>query len=399
MESHVRTLALAQARLGAEVRVLCVNHRDAGGRDVTWETFAATGTVEEWDGPVRVTRCGRHATLARLELCPRLPEQICRLRREGVDVVHLHAPNPTMLLALAAVGASLPLVVTYHSDVVKQRRLARLLRPFEHLVYRRAAAILTTSPLYAAGSAFLQGYRDKVTELPFGIDLEAYVNPSAKAKAHAASLRAAFGVPLWLAVGRLVYYKGLHNAVRALAGVPGKLLMVGDGPLKAELGELAVQVGAADRVLWRSALSEEELTGAYHAATALWFPSNARSEAFGIVQIEAMASGCPVINTALPGSGVSWVSRHEESGLTIPVDDAAALAGAARRLLEQTGLRERLSEGARRRATTEFDQERMARRSLELYTRVLAPLWTSRTSSIGEHLATDPDPEVVDVAI
>jgi rhamnosyl/mannosyltransferase len=373
MESHVRTLAQAQARLGAEVQVLCVNHRDAGGRDVTWETFAATGTVEEWDGPVHVTRCGRRATLARLDVCPRLPEWLCRLRRRGVDVVHLHVPNPTMLLALAAVGASLPLVVTYHSDVVKQRRLGRLLRPFEHLVFRRAAAILTTSPLYAAGSEMLQHYTGKLRVLPFGVDLECHLNPTAESRGYACSLLEACGRPLWLAVGRLVYYKGLHNAVRALPSVPGKLLVVGDGPLKAELQDLAWQLGVADRILWRPRLSDAQLAGAYQAATALWFPSNARSEAFGIVQIEAMASGCPVINTALPASGVAWVSRHEDSGLTVPVDDADALSGAARRLLEQEGLRERLSEGGRRRATEEFGQERMAQRSLELYAQALGP--------------------------
>jgi rhamnosyl/mannosyltransferase len=329
--------------------------------------------VEEWDGPVRVTRAGRRATLARFDLCPRLPEWICRLRRQSVDVLHLHVPNPTMLLTLAAVGPAIPLVVTYHSDVVRQRRLGQLLRPFEHLVFRRAAAVLSTSPLYPAGSELLRGYRDRLSVLPFGIDLESYLSPGPESLAYARALREECGQPLWLAVGRLVYYKGLHNAVRALAETPGKLLIVGDGPLKAELRELARREGVADRVVWRAGLSDAQLVGAYHAATALWFPSNARSEAFGIVQIEAMASGCPVINTALPGSGVSWVSRHEESGLTVPVDDHAALARAANRLLDEPGLRERLGAAGRERAVREFDHRLMARRSLELYDQVLSP--------------------------
>ena len=131
METHVRALAQAQAELGAEVRVVCVNHRDRRGDDVTWARFAATATVEEWDGLVGLTRLGRLASLARLEICPELPRVLRRLRGRGVNLLHLHVPNPTMLLALAAVRTRVPLVVTYHSDVVRQRRLALALRPFE----------------------------------------------------------------------------------------------------------------------------------------------------------------------------------------------------------------------------------------------------------------------------
>jgi rhamnosyl/mannosyltransferase len=371
METHVRTLARAQAALGAEVTVVCVNHRDAAGGDVTWQKFARTATAEEWDGPVRVVRVGRHASLARLDFCPALPALLRRLEAGGVDLLHLHVPNPTVLLALAAARSRLPLVVTYHSDVVKQRRLRLLLRPFEYLAFRRAGAVLATSPVYAAGSEVLRAYRGKLGVLPFGIDLAPYLCPGAPVRARAEELLATHGRPLWLAVGRLVYYKGLHNAIQALASVPGNLLVVGDGPLEADLRQQAEAAGVADRVIWRSRLPEDELIAAYHAATALWFPSNARSEAFGLVQVEAMASGCPVLNTAIPASGVAWVSRHEETGLTVPVDDPDALARAANRLLTEPGLRERLSLNARERARQEFADGLMARRSLEVYRRVL----------------------------
>ena len=364
METHVRTLARAQADLGAEVRVVCVNHRDRRGDDVTWARFAGTETVEEWDDSVGLTRVGRVAALARFELCPDLPRV---LRRPGVDLLHLHVPNPTMLLTAAAIRPRAPLVVTYHSDVVRQRRLGMMLRPFEHLALRRAALILSDSPGYPAGSPLLQAHAEKLRVLPLGIDLDPYLNPCAAALAHARELRRRHGEPLWLAVGRLVYYKGLENAIRALAAVPGKLMIGGEGPLGGPLRRLAAEVGVADRVLWGGRLNEEQLVGAYHAATALWFPSNARSEAFGLVQVEAMASGCPVINAAIPASGVAWVSRHEETGLTVPVNDPAALARAANCLLREPGLRDRLAVGARERACREFDHRLMARRSLELY--------------------------------
>jgi glycosyltransferase involved in cell wall biosynthesis len=367
MESHLQTLARAQAALGAEVRVVCVNHRDRDGRDVTWQAFTGTPTVEDEDGAVRVTRVGRRASLARLEVCLKLPWLLTALQYEGVDVMHLHVPNPTMLLPLAAVRQRVPLVITYHSDVISQKRLRRLVRPFEHMVFRRATAILPTSPAYPAGSELLQCYRDRWAVLPFGIDLRSYLEPGIEAAAEARRLREQHGEPLWLAVGRLVYYKGLHNAVEALRRVPGKLMIVGEGPLGSELRAQVSRAGLATRVIWAGRLSEAALVGAYQAATALWFPSNARSEAFGLVQVEAMASGCPVINTAIPHSGVAWVSRHEETGLTVPPNDPDALAAAANRLLAEPGLRQRLQTAAKVRACREFDARVMAARSLELY--------------------------------
>jgi rhamnosyl/mannosyltransferase len=368
IESHVRTLARAQAELGAKVRVLCVNHRDRHGRDVTWDPLARTPTAEEWDGPVRVTRLGKWGNLARLDVCPGLPAALRRLRGEA-DVLHLHAPNPTMTLALAAVRTAAALVITHHSDVIRQRLLGLAFRPFECAVYRRADALLSDSPPYQDGSPLLTRFADKVSVLPLGIELEPYLAPRPAALAHARRLRQEHGRPLWLSVGRVVYYKGLHCAVGALAHVPGRLLVIGEGPARPGLQRLAAAEGVADRVVWCGRVGADELVGAYHAATALWFPSNARSEGFGLVQVEAMASGCPVINTAIPASGVAWVSRHDETGLTVPVEDATALAAAARRLLDEPGLRERLADGARRRAAAKFEGRLMGRRSLDVYRR------------------------------
>ncbi|MCI0684019.1 MAG: glycosyltransferase [Gemmataceae bacterium] len=364
------TITRAQAALGADVRVICVSHLDRHRRDATWRSFAQTTNHQELDGTIKLTRVGRVASLARFDLCPRLPSLIAALRGH-VDLVHLHVPNPTMLTALA-LALPAPIVVTYHSDVVRQKTLALAVRPFERFVFQRARAIFTTSPAYAKGSPLLHAYRDKVRVLPFGIDLRPFLQPSAEACRQEAQLREQHGQPLWLAVGRLVYYKGLEHAVRALAHVQGKLLVIGEGPLQRDLARHAAERGVAERIVWRGRCSDAELAGAYRAATALWFPSNARSEAFGLVQVEAMASGCPVINTAIPHSGVSWVSRHEETGLTVPMNDAQALAAAALRLLSEPGLRQRLSAAARHRAVREFDAAVMARRSLDSYRRTIA---------------------------
>jgi rhamnosyl/mannosyltransferase len=166
--------------------------------------------------------------------------------------------------------------------------------------------------------------------------------------------------------------------------VRGRLVLIGDGPEQPALRAEAKRLGVEDRVVFTGSLPHYlDLVPYYLAADAFWFPSNARSEAFGLVQVEAMASGCPVINTRIPHSGVAWVSLHEETGLTVPVDDPPALAAAANRLLTEPGLRDRLASAALRRAVQEFDHRVMAERSLSLYSHVL-------TGAPMPHLARRP---------
>lgn len=369
IETHVRTLARAQAELGARVQVFCVNH-DKGP------------TSFERDGEVEVTRFRRHGSALKLDACPEL---VGALRRVEADILHMQVPNPTMILALLLARPRQPLVVSYQSDVVVQKLRGALFRPLERLAYRRVKMILPSSPEYAGGSNFLQRYADRIRVLPLGIDPKPYAEPSPEHRAEAAEVRERHGRggPLWLSAGRLVYYKGLTVAMQALAKAPGRLVLVGKGPDEPKLRAEAQRQGVADRVDFLGSLATiQQIIPYYLAADAFWFPSNARSEAFGLVQVEAMASGCPVINTAIPHSGVPWVSPHEVTGLTVPVNDPDAFAAAARRLLDEPGLRSRLAEAGRRRAAEEFDHRVMARRSLAVYEDVLTQT----------RPAPDPDP-------
>ncbi len=358
IETHVRTLAQSQAELGASVRVLCVNHERGP-------------TVIEHDGPVEVTRIGRVGSAAKIDVCPGL---IAALRHIDADILHLQTPNPTMVLALLAARPKAPLVVTYQSDVINKPLREAIFRPFERRLYRRVEMILPTSPSYAEGSVFLRSYADKLHVLPMGIDLKPYLEPTEADRAEAAKIRDdhAQRGPLWFGAGRLVYYKGFLNAVRALTKVEGRLILVGDGPEGPALRDEAKRLGVLDRVVFAGTLPYLRLIPYYLAADAFWFPSNFRSEAFGLVQVEAMASGCPVINTLIHVSGVSWVSRDGETGLTVPINDPEALAAAARRIVTEAGLREKLVAGGKRRAVAEFDQRVMARRSLDIYSGILA---------------------------
>jgi glycosyltransferase involved in cell wall biosynthesis len=171
---------------------------------------------------------------------------------------------------------------------------------------------------------------------------------------------------LVVSVGRLVYYKGLEYLIRAMADVRGKLVIVGDGPLRGKLERLTAQLGLAEKVIFAGVIDNADLLSYYHAAALFVLASVARSEAFGLVQIEAMAAGLPVVNTSLD-SGVPFVSVHEETGLTVPPAEPQALASAINRLLDDSNLRQRFSRAAVLRARREFGLDTMLERTLYLY--------------------------------
>ncbi|HEY9598152.1 MAG TPA: glycosyltransferase, partial [Cyanophyceae cyanobacterium] len=280
IETHVQTLARAQADLGADVRVFCVN-----GLDKKKGQSLRTQTVEALDENVRVTSLGRMFSFARFDICPDLLTRLEGLVDQSNTILHVHTPNPTMLTALMMLRPRTPVVITHHSDIIKQRLLKYAFRPVEHLVYRQASRILTTSTDYIEGSKFLRLYKHRLSSLPLGLDCSRYRQPSPAALSYARRLQETYRGPLWLAVGRLVYYKALDVAIEALKLVPGTLLVIGTGPLEQELKHQAKQLGVEKRIVWLGRVSADELAGAYQAATALWFPSNVRSEGFGLVQV------------------------------------------------------------------------------------------------------------------
>jgi glycosyltransferase involved in cell wall biosynthesis len=175
---------------------------------------------------------------------------------------------------------------------------------------------------------------------------------------------------LIISVGRLGYYKGFEYLIRAMAKVRGKLLIIGDGPLRRKLCDLTNELGLGEKVIFAGEIQNEEMTPYYHAADVFALASIARTEAFGIVQIEAMAAGTPVVNTALD-SGVPSVSLHEQTGLTVPPGDPDALAAALNRLLDNEALRHSLGAAARLRARAEFALETMLSRTMSLYESVM----------------------------
>ena len=258
-------------------------------------------------------------------------------------------------------------MVTYHSDMVRQKILGPMFEPFLHAALRRASAIITTSPNYLRTSRVLAHHRDRCHVIPLGIPIEnfEYCDPSA-----AAAVREEYGDRLIVSVGRLVYYKGFEYLIRAMTRVSGQLLIVGQGPLREKLGALASELGVAGKVAFLGKIDHQRLVACYHAAQVFVLASIARSEAFGIAQIEAMAAGLPVVNTNLD-SGVPFVSLHQQTGLTVPLMDSDALGTAINQLLANPDLRASLGRAAHLRAAQEFSLGSMASRTFSLYERIV----------------------------
>ena len=350
MESHLELLCRG-VRREVDVRVLVSGE----GRR----------TVDEVRHGVWVTRVGTLVEVAGASFNPGMARMI---GWSAAPVVHLHHPNPPAALSYLTSGHFGRLVVTYHSDIVRQKLLGALVSPLVHRLLARASAIIVSSPQYLATSPVLRRHARKCRVIPFGVDAEelAHVDP-----AEVARIRAAHGDRIVLAAGRLVYYKGLDHLVRAMRSVRGRLLIAGDGPLRSRLERLAADCGVADRVALLGAVPD--LRPYYHAADVFVLPSVARSEAYGIVQMEAMACGVPVVNTALD-TGVPFVSPHGVTGLTVPPGDAEALAGAITRLLDDPDLRARFGGAGRARVAGELSAGWMVERTLELYRDVMQPI-------------------------
>jgi rhamnosyl/mannosyltransferase len=347
IETHLRELCTGLASV-VDVDVVVSNV----GRDY----------VQEQDGDMRVTRV---PTFARVASAPLSPRMLGFLRESPADLVHLHLPNPPAVIAYLLSGHRGKLVVTVHSDIVRQRMMAKLLSPTLTALLRRADAIVSFSPNRLEHSAVLQGFRNKCHVIPHGIPFEQYDRVD---RAQIEEIRNRYQKPIVLAVGRLVYYKGFEYLIRAMRKIDAQLLLIGEGPLHQQLlGQVAAS-GVQDKVSFLGNVTD--LRPYYHACDVFALPSIAVSEAFGIVQLEAMACGKPVVNTQLP-SGVPWVSQNGITGITVPPCDVDALAEAVSVLLAQPELAARYGRAARRRVEQEFATERMLARTLGLYSRVL----------------------------
>jgi len=345
---------------------LCTRLRDHVDLEVLTSNTGRL-TVEEVIDGVKVVRVGRYAQMASTPVSPGL---FLRLRRARADIVHVHLPNPMAEIAYLLARPPGKLVAAYHSDIIRQKHLFKLYRHINEAFLSRADAIIASTPQNVEHSPVLSRFKGRTRVIPYGVNPDDFVMTPER-RIRVGELRERFGPRVVFFVGRHVYYKGIQHLIRAMKSVDAHLVIGSDGPLTTELERLTRSLELTSRVTFVGRIADEDLPCFYHASDVFCLPSVERSEAFGIVQLEAMACGVPVVSTRLT-TGVVYVNRDGLTGLLVPPADSEALAEALNRLLGDERFRRKLGEQARERVHREFTHDINARRMLELYADLLA---------------------------
>jgi rhamnosyl/mannosyltransferase len=309
---------------------------------------------------VRVIYAARLATISSTPISVAYWRAVAQ---ERADIAHLHFPYPWGELANYFLGRARRTVITYHSDIIRQKFLRVAYAPLMWRVLARADRTIATSPNYARTSAVLARFAEKCVVVPLGIEPAPFER--------AAQVGTSSRLPLQvLFVGHLRYYKGVDYLLRALAELPhARLTIVGAGPMERAWRALARELRIADRVMWAGAVRDEDLPAYYAACDVFVLPACERSEAFGVVQLEAMAAGKPVVCTEI-GTGTSFVNVDGVTGFVVPARDSHALAQAMARLLDHAELRARMGAAGRARVQREFTVEKMVEGVMGVYERV-----------------------------
>lgn len=322
--------------------------------------------MEIIDG-IKITKVGQWGRISSAPITPSFHRWI---KKFNADIYHFHHPNPTAEFAYLMAGSPGKLIVTYHSDIVRQAAVMPLYRPFLYRFLNKASHILATSPNYIASSPTLQRFKEKCVVVPLGIETQRFALTE-EVKRSASKIREQHPCKLLLLfVGRLRYYKGLPVLIQAMKTLEDvQLLIIGTSPVSGEEQQFKDLVGPLqlqNKIHFLGEISDNDLPAYYHACDVFCLPATHRSEAYGVVQLEAHACGKPVISSNL-NTGVPFVNRNGETGLIVKPGSVEELSHTIQRFLKEPQLAYQLGEFARQRVDREFTAQIMADRVKSCY--------------------------------
>ena len=294
------------------------------------------------------------------------PQMIIQLRKIAAqyDIIHVHHPDPMAALSLFFSGYKGKVVLHWHSDILKQKIALKLFMPLQNWLINRADVIIGTTPKYIEESPFLQKVNLRKIAIPIGI--EPVVGDDDKVeeiRRHYKDKKIIFSL------GRLVGYKGFSFLIDSALSLPDDyvILIGGGGPLKENLEAQIKSKGLSSKVHLLGRVPDEDLPHYFEACDIYVMSSIWKTEAFGIVQIEAMSCGKPIVATKIPGSGVSWVNEDKVTGLNVEPENAEAIADAILRITSNKDIYKAFSDNAVNRYKLLFQKKDMIRKCLSLY--------------------------------
>jgi rhamnosyl/mannosyltransferase len=366
IEQVIRQLCVGTGRLGVTNEVLTLTPDKAGPKEIEFEGH----TVHRVPLDFEIASTGFSFAAIR---------KLARLARKA-DVIHYHFPWPFMDLAHFMARINKPSVVTYHSDIVRQKNLLRVYGPLKRRFLHSVDTVVATSPNYLASSPVLKRFAHKTRTITYGLDKSIYAQPS---QAVLDKWRAQCGERFFLFVGVLRYYKGLHILLDAMANLDYPVVIVGAGPVEQELKEHAARLGLT-HVTFLGAVGEDDKAALLQLCYAMLFPSHLRSEAFGISLLEGAMYGKPMISSEI-GTGTTYINIDNDTGLVVPPNDPPAFGAAMRTLWEQPERAAEMGRRAEARYWELFTAEAMARNYHALY-RELAAKHAAKRAGVRERV-------------
>ena len=285
---------------------------------------------------------------------------------QQADLIHYHFPWPFMDLVHLLTRVKKPSLVTYHSDIVRQKHWLKLYQPLMSWFLKDVGCIVATSPNYLATSNVLAKYKEKVQLITYGLDKKNYPVPTPEKLSY---WRQRFGPKFFLFVGVLRYYKGLHILLDAAKGTNYPIVIVGAGPIEAELKKQAEETGLSN-IHFLGFLSDEDKVALLTLCYAVLFPSHLRSEAFGISLLEGAMYGKPLISSEI-GTGTSFINIADETGLVVPPSDPLAFRQAMDTLWQNPEMASAMGRKAEQRYWDLFTADKMVSSYIDLYRKLI----------------------------
>jgi glycosyltransferase involved in cell wall biosynthesis len=366
LQEAIRQISSATGALGAEVRIFTLTPRP--DPPIIHRPEAMVIREKSYGAPASCDLGGLAAFRRFQEMA------------DWADILHFHFPWPFADLLNWATAPSKPRIITYHSDIVRQKMTGLLYAPLMRRTLGSMDAVIATSPGYVATSPFLQQYvtSDRLKVIALGIEEQAGEDNDTHIAKEYLRRWCLYGKPYVLALGVLRYYKGLHVLINAARAIQGTIVIAGCGPEGKKLLAQAADLGVKN-VIFLGQVTDQEKSFLLHHCRSLVLASHLRSEAFGMVLVEAAMYGKPMVCCEI-GTGTSYVNRHNETGFVVPPENPEALARAVNVFLRDEEVAKTMGQAARRRYESFFTAKILGQQYIDVYEKIVTSTGIRQTS-------------------